>query len=469
MDGSSPLAFDHLERIADAAGGMSVEIAEITGRVEDISGRMDRSAETLGDLHEASVAMAKAGERIVGSVEVTCGEVTQARGEVERSRDTLAGALGAIKTLVGTVGDIENGLGDLREALAAVGKVAKEINAIAKQTNLLALNATIEAARAGEAGRGFAVVAGEVKALSRKTAEATVEIEGTLRTLDHRVRSLLDHGAAGAQRAAAVRDGTDAIAGVFETVSGVMGKIAGEAERINGDATAIHGHCRDMEGRLAQIAADVASSSEDLGRARNQAGALLALGEGLIEATAAMGIETVDTPFIRRAQQVAAQLSAAFEDGVASGAIGEADLFDEDYRPVPGSDPVQVVTRFTAFTDRVVPPVAEPAFAADPRTVSCAPVDRNGYLPTHNARYAAPQRPGDPAWNAAHSRNRRIFNDRTGLTSARSTKPFVLQTYRRDMGGGQFVTIKEVAAPIWVRGRHWGAVRLNYRHDKYRP
>ncbi|WP_431855864.1 methyl-accepting chemotaxis protein [Azospirillum sp.] len=464
MDGSSSLALDHVGRIADAAGGVSVEIAEITGRIEDISARMDRSAATLGDLHAASIAMAAAGGRIAGSAGVTVQEVRQGRAEVDRSQGTLAQALGEIQALVGTVGDIESGLGDLREALQAVGKVAKAIAAIAKQTNLLALNATIEAARAGEAGRGFAVVAGEVKALSRKTAEATTEIEGTLRVLDSRVNALLDHGAAGARRAAGVRDGADRIAGVFAAVGGAMARIDGEAGRIDADAVGIHDHCRDMEGRLAQIAADVASSSEDLARAKGQAASLLTLGEGLIEATAAMGIKTADTLFVCRAQDAAARLSSAFEAALERGELSEADLFDEDYRPIPGTNPVQYRTRFTDFTDRVVPPIAEPAFAADPRTVSCAPVDRNGYLPTHNARYAAPQRPGDVAWNTANCRNRRLFNDRTGLASARTTKPFLLQTYRRDMGGGQFVTIKEVAAPIRVRGRHWGAVRLNYRH-----
>ena len=464
MDGSSDLAFDHLGRIADAAGGVSVQIAEITGRIEDISSRMDRSAATLGDLHKASVAMAAAGGRIAGSARVTVQEVRQGRAEVDRSRDTLVQALGEIQALVGTVGDIETGLGDLRDALQAVGKVAKEINAIAKQTNLLALNATIEAARAGEAGRGFAVVAGEVKALSRKTAEATTEIEGTLRILDNRVHALLDHGAAGARRAASVRDGTDRIAGVFAAVGTAMVKIDTEAGRIDADAAGIHDHCRDMEGRLAQIADDVASSSEDIARAKGQAGSLLTLGEGLIEATAAMGIETVDTPFVRRAQDVASHLAAAFEAALERGDLSEADLFDESYQPIPGTDPVQYRTRFTDFTDRVVPAIVEPAFAADSRTVSCVPVDRNGYLPTHNTKYSAPQRPGDTVWNTANCRNRRIFNDRTGLASARNAKPFLLQTYRRDMGGGQFVTIKEVGVPIRVRGRHWGAVRLNYRH-----
>jgi methyl-accepting chemotaxis protein len=31
------------------------------------------------------------------------------------------------------------------------------------------------------------------------------------------------------------------------------------------------------------------------------------------------------------------------------------------------------------------------------------------------------------------------------------------------MGGGNFVLLKEVAAPIVVQGRHWGALRIGYR------
>ena len=72
------------------------------------------------------------------------------------------------------------------------------------------------------------------------------------------------------------------------------------------------------------------------------------------------------------------------------------------------------------------------------------------------------QRPGDAAWNTANCRNRRIFKDRAVQKTAANTKPFLLQTYRRDMGGGQFVLLKEAAAPITVQGRHWGGMRLAF-------
>jgi methyl-accepting chemotaxis protein len=87
----------------------------------------------------------------------------------------------------------------------------------------------------------------------------------------------------------------------------------------------------------------------------------------------------------------------------------------------------------------------------------------NGYLPTHNHRFSQPQRRGDPVWNAAHCRNRRIFDDRVGLAAGRSTRPFLLQSCRRDMGGGNFALMKDVSAPIFVQRRHWGGLRLAYR------
>lgn len=98
----------------------------------------------------------------------------------------------------------------------------------------------------------------------------------------------------------------------------------------------------------------------------------------------------------------------------------------------------------------------------DPRVVFCVTVDRNGYLPTHNNIFSKPQG-ADPVWNNANCRNRRMFNDRTGLRAGQNTQPFLLQTYRRDMGGGSFVLMKDLSIPIIVKGRHWGGLRLGYR------
>jgi methyl-accepting chemotaxis protein len=55
-----------------------------------------------------------------------------------------------------------------------------------------------------------------------------------------------------------------------------------------------------------------------------------------------------------------------------------------------------------------------------------------------------------------------VFDDGGGLAAARNTRPFLVQSYARDMGG-QIVMMKEVDAPIAVNGSHWGAFRMAYR------
>jgi methyl-accepting chemotaxis protein len=114
------------------------------------------------------------------------------------------------------------------------------------------------------------------------------------------------------------------------------------------------------------------------------------------------------------------------------------------------------------MAERLFPQVQEPMLELSDKVVFCIAVDRNGYIPCLNAAYNQPQRPGEVDWNTKHSRGRRIFDDRTGLAAARNERPFLLQTYRRDMGSGRFVVLKEVAAPITVHGRHWGGVRLAF-------
>ena len=94
----------------------------------------------------------------------------------------------------------------------------------------------------------------------------------------------------------------------------------------------------------------------------------------------------------------------------------------------------------------------------------CGRRPSGGYLPTHNPQYSKPQG-SDPVWNTANCRNRRIFKDRAVQKTAANTKPFLLQTYRRDMGGGKFVLMKDLSAPIHIRGRRWGAFRMGFRQS----
>jgi methyl-accepting chemotaxis protein len=162
-------------------------------------------------------------------------------------------------------------------------------------------------------------------------------------------------------------------------------------------------------------------------------------------------------------QAAARRIGALFEDALAKGGITEGDLYDVDYQAVAGSNPVQFTTRHLAKLEQWLTPLQEEWKASDPRIVFCCAVDRNGYLPVHNTAYSKPQKTDDPVLNAANCRNRRIFDDRAGLTCARSTQPIYIHAYKRDMGGETVQVLKEFVAPIMVNGRHWGGFRCAYR------
>lgn len=180
--------------------------------------------------------------------------------------------------------------------------------------------------------------------------------------------------------------------------------------------------------------------------------------DGLIET-----IENSYRPLTDKAQAFAAEIAALMVDALEDGLASEAELFDVDYVAEPDSDPQQYRNRALPALEALLPPVLARALASDPRLLFTVAIDRNGFIPVHNQAYSLPQRSGNPAWNAAHSRNRRIFDDRAGIAAARSVRPFLVQSYRRDMGGGVTEMVREVDAPLRVKGRHWGGVRMAYR------
>ncbi|MDB5366433.1 MAG: chemotaxis protein, partial [Rhodospirillales bacterium] len=452
-------AAEVVQRVASIAGELGIEIADVVGNVEDVTRRVDEQSVSAQELRSVSADLAGRNReiaRLAAAATDTAGAAVRAAGD---SRESMRHALADIAALVSAVQAIESQLSTLASSLDRVGKVARGIDGIARQTNLLALNATIEAARAGAAGKGFAVVASEVKALAKNTSDATAEIDATLKELAANTKRLMADGATGVEKAATVRAGTEGFGHAIDAIGDALAKVDRDSTVIAQQANQIETNCSALLAGMTEFTQGFEHSAGALREARGRLGGLLQRAESLIEATALSGAETIDTPFVRYATDVANKISARFDEAVARGEIAVADLFDEKYQPVAGTNPQQLVTRFTNFADRHLPHFQEPALAFDPRVVFCAAVDRNGYLATHNKKFSQPQGT-DVAWNTANSRNRRIFDDRVGLAAGRSTKDFLVQSYRRDMGGGQFAMMKDVSAPIRVQGRHWGGLRL---------
>jgi methyl-accepting chemotaxis protein len=176
--------------------------------------------------------------------------------------------------------------------------------------------------------------------------------------------------------------------------------------------------------------------------------------------TAGLGVETTDARMIRQTREGAEQFEQIFEQALASGELTVADLFDDDYKPIPRSNPEQFRTRHCALLERVAPVVQEPILEGDPAVRGACLHDRNGHRPMMNVCFSQPQR-SDPAWNAQHARSKGFATDAAGLAASRNTEPVLLQVYRRTATGVVELT-KDVSVPVFVRGRHWGALRTVY-------
>jgi methyl-accepting chemotaxis protein len=415
--------------VATRAGGMGKESAELYGTLEDVSKVARRQAQAFEQLASDVQQMVEANRAIAAATASGRASAQRARAAVER---------------VAT--DVSAAVVSLREVAAS----ATEITRIALQTRLVAFNATVEAKRSGEHGRGFAVVAEAVKELAQRVESTSMQIAGTVKQLDARIDDLARN-----IRDAGGRDGA-------ETFNTAFGRVEEAVTGIAETAAQSEQACAATLESVAGLTREVTATTGALDGAKKNAERFLDMSEQLIERASDCGAETADTPFIAATIDAAQGIARLFEQAVQDKRLTMEDLFDERYVPVPGTNPQQVTTRFVTFTDRELPAIQEAMLAFSDKIAFCAAVDRNGYLPTHNLKYSKPQGT-DPVWNAANCRNRRIFGDRTGLGAGRNTRRFLLQTYRRDMGGGRFVLMKDLSAPITVFGRHWGGFRVGYQ------
>jgi methyl-accepting chemotaxis protein len=453
-----------VDQLSNRIGGLGVELADIAGNVQEVAQRVSSQSQLFGHLQETAKTMVSANHDIAGASKTVQSATSAAVDEITQSRNAVETAVGHIAQLIEAVGRIETRLGAVSSALAQVAKVSTSIEAIAKQTNLLALNATIEAARAGDAGRGFAVVASEVKNLAEATRQATQQIGDTVRGLDGQVGGLIGESGEASTRAKNAGVGAAQIQDIIARVQDGFSRVGHEIDGVAKAATSNLSHCDKVIEELGHLAKGVDLSSSDLKRADQRVAKLLETSEGLIAMIADSGVETSDAPLIRVVVETARRITQTFEAAIERGEITIERLMDENYREIAGTDPKQYLTDYVEFTDRVLPAIQDPIQKSDPRIVFCVAWAKGGYLPTHNPNYRQPQGK-DPVWNNANCRNRRLFSDRAVKKVAANTKPFLLQTYRRDMGGGNFVLMKDLSAPIHIRGRHWGAFRMGFRES----
>lgn len=450
-----------IEAIADLSGSVGLTVIEVTGNIESVQRTISEQVALFQELTLTAEELRHGNDTLAEDAQAVSTSTQAVTSEVIRSKDEMQVALDKVSTVTTWVSATSDHLARLQADMRGVGEIARHIDKIAQQTHVLALNAHIEASRSGAFGSGFTVIANSIRDLADQTIAAATSIGETLRPLVAAVAELSSSAAEARSGAEAAATSTGVVYNALERSETEMIRLDDRAHQIAAFSAATTEQISTFSASLQSLFAGVDDSSSQISAATARLGELLESAEGLVQLSVQAGVTTTDTPFVVEVLQRSRQIESVLNHAVTSREITLEDLFDENYVAIPGTNPTQYTTRFVAFTDVTLAPIQEEILSFSPLIVFAACVDRNGYLPTHNRKFSLPQGE-DPIWNAANARNRRIFDDPTGLAAARNLMPFRLQTYRRELGEGEFQVVKDVSAPLRVAGRHWGSLRIAY-------
>lgn len=245
------ILFNSSNVLTQVSGQMSNEAGETSTRSNSVASAAEEMSSNMASVTQAMANSADNINQIATSTEEMNGTINEIATSTDRARSVVENA-------VAKVGEASLSIGRLGVSAEEIGKVTESITEISEQTNLLALNATIEAARAGEAGKGFAVVANEIKALSKQTADATLEIQKKINGIQESSRVTVNDIKTIETVVNDVREIVDMIATAIEEQTGNIKTISGNLEETSHGILEVNENVSQSNQAAGEIAQDIA-------------------------------------------------------------------------------------------------------------------------------------------------------------------------------------------------------------------